>query len=73
MYQDEWTPVLDATLLCCCDLTNVHDPFVIKVMIAGSTVGHLPKKISSTCLLLITKGGIIIYSCKVSDTNRKYS
>ena len=26
-----------------------HDPFAAKVMKCGSIVGHLPKKISSTC------------------------
>ena len=70
MYQDEWTPVLDVTLSCYYDLTNVHDPFAMKVMKAGSTVGHLLKKISLTYLLFIMKGRVI--SCKVSDPNRKY-
>ena len=59
VYQDEWTPVLDVTLSCCCDLTNVYDPFAMKVMKAGSTVGYLPKKTSLTCLLFIMKGEII--------------
>ena len=71
VYHDEWTPVLDETLSCCHDFTNVHDPFAVKVMKAGSTVGHLPKKISSTCSLFIMKGRVIL--CKVSDPNRKYS
>ena len=56
-------------------------------MKAGSTVGHLPKKIISTCSLFIIKGGVIlcistcslfimkggVISCKVTDPNRKYS
>ena len=71
IYQDEWTPVLDETLSCCRELANIHDPFAIKVMKAGTIVGHLPKKISSTCSLFILKGGII--SCNVTDPNRKYS
>ena len=33
-------------------------------------VGHLPKKISSTCSLFIRKGGTI--DCEVTDPNRKY-
>ena len=45
VYQDEWTPVLDETLSCCHDLTNIHDPFAVKVMKTGSIAGHLPKKI----------------------------
>ena len=30
VYQDEWTPMLDETLLCCRELANVHDPFAVK-------------------------------------------
>jgi len=71
MYQDEWTPMLHETLSCCRELANVHNPFAIKVMKVGAIVGHLPKKISSTCSLLIMKGGVI--SCKMTDSNRKYS
>ena len=63
--------MLDETLSCCCELAKLHDPFAVKVMKAGSTVGHLPKKISSTCSLFIMKGGVILY--KVTDPDRKYS
>ena len=38
---------------------------------AGTMVGHLPKKTSSTCSLFIRKGGTI--DCEVTDPNRKYS
>ena len=41
VYYDEWTAVLDEMLSCCHDLTNIHDLFTMKVMKAGSTVGHL--------------------------------
>ena len=40
-------------------------------MKAGTIVGHLPKKISSTCSLFIRKGGTI--DCEVTDPNGKYS
>ena len=63
--------MLDETLSCCHELANMHDPFAVKVMKADATVGHLPKKISSTCSLFIMKGGVI--SCMVTDPNRKYS
>jgi len=52
-------------------VSNVHDPFAIKVTKDGSVVSHLPKKISSTCLLFIRKRGVIY--CEVTDPNRKYS
>ena len=42
VYYDERTAVLDEILSCCHDLTTIHYPFAIKVMKAGSTVGHLP-------------------------------
>ena len=71
MYQGDWTPMLDETLSYCRELANMHDPFAIKVMKADAIVGHLLKKISSTCSLFIMKGGVI--SCKVTDPNRKYS
>ena len=64
--QDEWMPVVHETLSCCCELTNIHDPFAIKFMKAG----NLLKKISFTCSLFIMKGGVI--PCKVTDPNRKY-
>ena len=63
--------MLDEMFSCCCDLTNIYDHFAVKVMKVCSSVGHLSKKISSTCSLFIMKGGVI--SCKVSDPNRKYS
>jgi len=37
----------------------------------GVTVGHVPKKMSSTCLLFFSNGGVI--SCEITDPNRKYS
>ena len=70
VYQEEWKPVLDEMLLCHHEFANVHDPFAVKVMKAGNTVGHLPKKISSICSLFIMKGGVI---CKVTNPTSKYS
>lgn len=55
----------------CSSVDNPHDPYAVKVMKAGTIVEHLPKKISSTCSLLIRKGGTI--DCEVTDPNRKYS
>ena len=58
-------------LSCCHKFANVYDPFAVKVIKAGNTVGHLPKKLSSTCSFFIMKGGVILY--KVTDPTRKYS
>ena len=43
-YQEVWVPVIDKTLSCCREVGNPHDPFAVKVIKAGTTVGHLPKK-----------------------------
>jgi len=71
VYQDVWVPTMDEMLTCCREVGNPHDPFAVKVIKVGETVGHLPKKISSTCSLFILNGGSI--SCKVTDPHRRYS
>ena len=75
MYQNDWIPVLGEVLQCSREVGNFHDLYTVKVIKAGTRagtmVGHLPKKTSSTCLLFIRKGGTI--DCEVTDLNRKYS
>ena len=71
VYQNDWIPALGEALWCSRKVGNAHDPYAVKVMKAGTMVGHLPKKISSTCSLFIRKGGMI--DCEVTDLNRKYS
>ena len=75
MYQNDWIPVLGEVLQCFREVGNAHDPYAVKAMKAGTRagtmVGHLPKKTSSTCSLFIRKGGTI--DCEVTDPNRKYS
>ena len=51
MYQNDWIPALGEVLQCSRKVGNAHDPYAVKVMKAGTMVGHLPKKISSTCSL----------------------
>ena len=71
VYQNDWNLALGEVLQCSREVGNAHNPYAVKVMKAGTTIGHLPKKISSTCLLFIRKGGMI--DCEVTDPNRKYS
>ena len=56
-------------LQCSHKVGNAHDPYAVKVMKAGmragTMVGHLPKKTSSTYSLFIRKGGTI--DCEVTD------
>ena len=53
IYKTVWTPYIRETMPCSRELTNGHDPFTVKVSQLHSEeeriVGHLPRKISSTC------------------------
>jgi len=71
VYQDVWTPLLGELLSCTRELGNAHDIFAVRVTKEGVIVGHVPKKISSTCSLFISTGGVI--SCEVTDPHRRYS
>ena len=71
MYKDGWLPVRDEMLACQCETGNAHDPFAVKVVKSRSIVGHLPKKISSTCSLFMRRGGVI--TCKITDPQKRYS
>ena len=68
VYQNDWIPALGEMLQCSREVDNSHDPYAVKVMKAGTMVGHLPKKISSTRSLFCET-----IDCKVTDPNRKYS
>ena len=71
VYQDRWLLVRDVTLACQCEGGNVYDPFAVKVVKSGVIVGHVPRRVSSTCLLFLRHGGAII--CKISDPKKRYS
>ena len=64
IYKTVWTPYIGETLPCFQENTNGHDPFAVKIsrQLSGedqTTVGHLPRKISSVCSLFLKKGGLI--------------
>ena len=65
-----WTPFIGKTLLCSRETSNLHDPFAVKVLKIDEIVGHLPKKIRSTCSIFLRKGGTI--TCTVNG-ERRYS
>ena len=64
MYQDEWLPVRGEILTCQHEMGNAHDPFAVKVVQSKNIVGHLPKKISSTCSLFLRREGVIVRTIK---------
>ena len=71
VYKDGWSPVRDEILACQRKTGNAHNPFAVKVVKSGSIVGHLPKKISSTCSLFLRRRGVI--TCKITDPQKQYS
>ena len=58
-------------ILSCKKEVNIHDPYAVcMVNETGITVGHVPRKISAVCYMLIQRGGSI--SCQVTGS-RRYS
>ena len=51
-------------------MSNLHDPFAVKVLKTDKIVGHLPKRISSTCSIFLRKGGLITSTV---NRERRYS
>ena len=68
MYQDRWLPMREETLACQREGGNVYDPFAVKVVKSGVVVGHVPRRISSTCSLFLRHGGAI--ACKVTGPKK---
>ena len=64
VYQTIWTSIIDEVLKCVREEDNNEDRYAVAVMKASTTVGHLPRRISSLCSVFIRKGGII--SCCVT-------
>ena len=70
VYRSIWTPTNGEVLVCARETGNRHDPFSVKVIKSATIVGHLPKRISSTCSLFLRMGGSI--SCEVTGP-KQYS
>ena len=70
MYKDIWTTIYGEELQCACEVGNVQDLYAIGIVKEGTgTVGHLPKKISTSCNLF-RNGGTIL--CKITG-RQQYS
>ena len=70
VYKDDWIPVIGEELECARELDNRRDRYAVKAMKDGTTVGHLPAKISIPSSLFLRSGGRI--TCTVTG-RRKYS
>ena len=70
VYQEVWVAAVGEELSCVRESENHHDPFSVAVVRSGVIVGHVPRKISSTCSLFLRRGGTI--DCRVTG-QRRYS
>ena len=70
VYKSIWTLFIGETLSSSRETSNLHDPFAVKVLKTDEIVGHLPKRISSTCSIFSRKRGTI--TCTVNG-ERRYS
>ena len=70
VYKEVSEPNIGEELQCILDESNLHDPFAVAVIKNDKTVGHLPRKISSSSSLFLRRQGVI--SCVVSGL-RRYS
>ena len=71
MYQSVWTPASGEMLSCTRETGNQHDPLSVTVSKSATVVGHLPKKISSTCSQFLHMGEAI--SCTVTGPKRYFA
>ena len=52
-YKDIWEAEVGENLVCERETGNVHDLYAVSVIKSGVVVGHVPRKISSTCSLFL--------------------
>ena len=61
IYKNIWSNMLGKELQYIHEMGNVHDLYIVGViMMEIGTVGHFPKKISTPCYLFLRKGGITL-------------
>ena len=68
MYKNIWEAVVGETLNFVRELRNVRDRYAVAVEKNGTVVGHLPRKVSRVCALLLKRGGNI--QCTVTGKQR---
>ena len=59
VYKEIWTPVEGEVLPCTREVGNSRDPMAVAVKKGADIVGHVPRKISSICLIFLRRGGSI--------------
>ena len=53
VYKDIWTTAIGETLICSREPSNTSDRYAVAVIKSGTVIGHLPRKISKVCCVLI--------------------
>ncbi len=70
VYKEVWDAAVGEELPCRKDVGNSHDPYAVAMVRASTTVGHVPRRISSICSIFLRRGGNI--TCTVTGS-RHYS
>ena len=70
VYKETWEVTCGEVLVCERDIRNMEDGYAVAVKKDGTTVRHLPRKVSRISSLFIRQGGII--QCTVTGL-RRYS
>ena len=70
IYNAIWEAYVGEELACLRETDNEHDRYTVSVVKSATVVGHLPRKISTPCSLLIRQGGSI--HCRITG-HRRYS
>ena len=68
VYQAIWAAAIGEELLCEREPTNAFDRYAVAVVRSSTIIGHLPRRISKICSLLLRRGGSIYVS-----GSRRYS
>ena len=65
VYRHIWDATVGEELSCVREVENYCDPFAVAVVKSdGVPVGHIPRKISSLCLMFLRRGGTI--DCQIN-------
>ncbi len=68
VYESIWTAVVGEEFPCVREPGNTFDPLAVAVKREETIIGHVPRKISSTCALFLRRGGAI--TCQVTGPRR---
>ena len=53
VYKNVWESTIDEVLSCKRDVGNSHDTFAVAIKNSSEVVGHVPRFLSSICLIFI--------------------